>query len=58
MCFGSHFLFAKFEGEDTIYITLSDRFAFSATELCKNKCITNYTLKCREKLNVSDYSPG
>ena len=34
--------FSNLKVKDTLYRALSDWFAFSAPELCKDKCITNY----------------
>ena len=54
------FCLSNLKVKDTMHRprTLSDCFAFSAPEICNNKCPTNYTFKCLEKFNVSDFSPG
>ena len=51
------FCFSHLKVKGNIYRTLSDWLPFSTPELCK-KCIPNYSLKCRAKFNVSDFSPG
>ena len=47
--------FANLKLKRAKYRMLCDIFKFSTPKLCKNMWIQNYTLKCRAKLNVSDF---